>query len=33
VFTGGNYLQYGIWRRWREELVPGWVMGARGTFR
>ena len=28
VFTGGSYLQYGIWRRWREELVPGWVMGA-----
>jgi len=28
VFTAGNYNQYGVWRKFREELVPEGIIGA-----
>jgi CubicO group peptidase (beta-lactamase class C family) len=28
VFTGGDYQRYGIWRRWRDVLVPQYVIAA-----
>jgi CubicO group peptidase (beta-lactamase class C family) len=28
VFTAGNYGRYGVWRRFREELAPRYVLGA-----
>jgi len=28
VFTGGDYGRYRIWRRWRDQLVPGFVIPA-----
>lgn len=33
VFTAGNYLQYGIWRKFRDELVPQYVIPAIGKGR
>ncbi|MFN2421026.1 MAG: hypothetical protein ABR527_06560 [Gemmatimonadota bacterium] len=28
VFTGGNYLQGGIWNRWRDEIVGEEIIPA-----
>jgi hypothetical protein len=28
VFTAGNYQAYGIWARFRTELVPGRIIAA-----
>ena len=28
VFTAGNYGSYGVWRKFRDELVPKYVIGA-----
>ncbi|MBA3444376.1 MAG: hypothetical protein H0T58_05935 [Gemmatimonadales bacterium] len=28
VFTAGNYGQYPIWRKFRDELVPRYMIGA-----
>ncbi len=28
VMTGADYGRYGIWRRWRDVLVPGYIIGA-----
>jgi CubicO group peptidase (beta-lactamase class C family) len=31
VITAGNYGQYGIWRTFREQLVPRYILGAIGS--
>jgi CubicO group peptidase (beta-lactamase class C family) len=28
VITGADYGRYGIWRRWRDELVPQYIIAA-----
>jgi hypothetical protein len=35
VFTAGNYGMYGVWRKFRDEIVPQMILPAvvRGTTR
>jgi hypothetical protein len=28
VFTAGNYMNYGVWRRFRDELLPQYILAA-----